>query len=139
MSLYTNATKEDLKYSGPNVWPRLTADEQVDLFIFGRPELGYMSAIRKIESSGIKPNQIRVTAYRFRYEGKKLASTGTRRSFWHDIEDDKEEDVRSFLRKLRNSLSSIMPREPSLDSVVKICFYREDSGECVGNLQGRWV
>jgi|GEM_PF-4400606 len=134
---------DDYRYSGPEVWPRLTAETQPDLFIFRRPELAYLEAIRRNrahdERNRLEPSPVMtIRVERLRHRDKKFYRTKIDRVIRHVIEDDRTDDVRKLLRTLREVLQMIMPEKPSQECVVRIRFYSQDHRPVL-SFQERWV
>lgn len=146
--MYLNIEPGDLEYSGPSVWPKITADRMSDIVIHRRPELTYLEAVRRkerLETDGSRRfSDLLVTVYRVRYdpEQKRLSSKSeARMKFWHFInKEDKAEDVRKFLLLLRGVFEKLMPHEPDPSLGVKILFAYEGRWTPeLASIRTRWV
>lgn len=135
---------EDLRFSGPSVWPKLSADHAWDRYIFRRPELAYLESMRRASSQrtrkGLLPDlsTIRVRIQRIRRQEKKevvVCST----SFFHTVLDEKLEDVRTFLKELRGMMARTLPDAPALDSSVIVRFEDPDDGTYLTSFKEKWT
>ncbi len=138
---------DDFRFSGPAVWPRISAERMSDLIIFKRPELTYLEARRKKEKLEAEDEEklvhMLVTVYHLEYDTeKKRMSTSSRlrTSFWHFIRDDKTDDVTKLLIDLRKAFEKIMPAEPNPYVGVKIHFSCERKWKSpLAAFSSRWV
>ncbi len=134
-----------MELSGPEVWPRISADRQVDLFIFRRPELWYLEALRRMrareEEVGVQPSPLmRVRVGRIKYVEKKIELVNGR-SIHHTIHDDRLEDVRKLLLEIREALDLVMPSKPRHNIGAKLFFYdpRIGTTRALITFQERWI
>ena len=129
-------TSEDLKYSGPHVWPRLDGSLVVDRFIFQRPELAYLGARTLMEKmlaehgrNGRGRKRLIRVAVRKETPANAGDPSGTRRvgqiigKFVHAVRSDKTEDVKMLLEELRNYLYRLAPHDPVPGLSITIDFY----------------
>ena len=144
MSSRSLAIAEDLALSGPHVWPRIVADRQADIFIFGRPELTYLPALRKLKAR-IPPEDfigdkrhVAVRVQRARYVDKVVKTVGKARNWWHFVDRDPEDDVRRLLEKLREVLVKVMPRDAEIGVCVRVEFFDAEWNK-LGSLQRPWL
>jgi hypothetical protein len=97
-----------MELSGPAVWPSLTAYECVDRYIFRRPEIAYLRAIRKTDAPKIR--------CRIRVMTKSLGKRGMLREkvgeVIHERISGERGDVTSFLRSLRFEMKRSLPEIP---------------------------
>ena len=125
---------EDMELSGPHVWPVIIADEAADRYIFRRPELGYLVALRRmkahrseigeekeVETVRIRINRLYKTTKRKGIKGKKSISK-TVRVFHHIRREDPTEDVVFFLEALRIHLRRTMKNQPLTNCSVSVVF-----------------
>lgn len=142
--IYTEESIRDIEsgLSGPSVWPKLTGEEQVDLFIFRRPELCYLEALRRIDIRGEPRKVVHIHVRRMITEGKKTtfmrASAKVRTIIPHVVLEDREDDVREFLREIRKSIKSIMPDKPDHRLTLGLIMYSSNHTRIVST-QERWV
>lgn len=142
MTWISHVRPEDLPLSGPKVWPKIVAEEQCDLFIFRRPELPYLEALRRKrreeEKSPWKSDKIVVDLKRMVYEGKKLSPFGASTSFWHKIQENQVDDVRAYLLELRMSAQKIMPNGPCPSAVLLVAI-KNERGKRMIRFQETWI
>lgn len=137
MSIFTPYEQKMLRLSGPEFWPTLSAELAQDRYIFGRPELKYLSALKQLEmtvqSTEVHHDHIRVVI-RERDRGKNTRFT--KRQFDHYIfDDDPAHDVKAFLKALRKNLMISMPQKQSrINSQVQTCFYAQPKTSGVGRV-----
>lgn len=144
-------TKEMMKLSGLHVWPVIIADEAVDRFIFRRPELGYLVALKRVnenrEKEGLDPvDCIRIRLFRAyttqpRKNIKKKSIRKTIGTFHQVINhEDKIADVRLFLENLRGMLKRTMPDRPILNLKVSLVYDdTELKKNCVSSHTMEWL
>ena len=144
MSSRSLVTIEDLALSGPHVWPKITAERQADIFIFSRPELTYLPALRKLRAE-TPPEELRgdrrhvkVRVQRARYVDKTVQLTGNAKSWWHFVLKDPEEDVRKLLGDLRAVLVNMMPHDAEIGLCVRVEFFDTTSRK-IASLQRPWL
>jgi hypothetical protein len=120
---------DDLKHSGPHVWPVQSDWIMADIFIVGRPELAYLTARRKaldrLSEDGfaeVKPIRTCVDdrIHRTTAKGKRVLSYNRLGSFIHRIQDDPNRDVRHWLKSLRHLLCRVLPRDPTPDRTATL-------------------
>ncbi len=135
MTRHFEPSEPDLRFSGPEFWPKLCADDAVDRFIFRRPELAYLGARRrqrmKRAEEGLprsEPQSVRISIDRIDRidvgEEKPYRSPQRLYTWRHAVLERPDEDVRVFLQELHGALGRRMPNRPMLDTSVKLIFYR---------------
>jgi hypothetical protein len=145
--IYSEVTIEDMAYSGPHVWPKIAGDSAYDRFIFRRPELAYLQAIRKMnekrkqKKAELNPMLIGIRLRRIYYEGGRQGSGTTAQRFGHEINwENPTKDVRSFLVQLRHMLTRCMPDQPLLNCALQLRFYDyDDKRNVIMTWQDRWI
>jgi hypothetical protein len=140
MSIYLQTAEEDYAYSGPAVWPKTTAYETVDRYIFRRPELAYLKAVRILQEERPSPNFIRVRISREFKNGsrKKVETIG---AFVHRMDPDHDltEDITTFLKELRQVLYRILPDSSQPNLIVRLRFINPQSKQKIASFQERWL
>lgn len=143
---YSNILEEDLEYSGPHVWPKITGERMSDLLIFKRPELAYLEALRRKKrlEEGSEPDEHILVVIRYKKydEGeKKLSNVATAtQKIWHHIKEDKTEDVRKLLMEMREVFERLMPDDPDPKVGVLILFFIEKRWkQALSSFQSRWI
>lgn len=143
---YTNIRPEDLSFSGPKVWPKITAERMSDIFIHRRPELAYLEALRrKAKLEGEKdpvPDILVTVSYRMFDNDEKMLGTKSKASknVWHHIKQDRTEDVRKLLLELREVLETLLPLEPNpMIGVVVLYSCEINWKQALARFQSRWI
>lgn len=133
---------EDLRLSGPHVWPDLSAEQTVDRYIQRRPELAYLRALRRVLAgekgrTDLAP-AIQVVSARLRTLPGNRQGQIHLGDFLHlTTLDDRQADVRGMLRSLRRLLLRQMPPEPLLGTRVSLLFRYDD--KIMARYQAEWL
>lgn len=145
MAIYAISKRADLNLSGPNVWPKLTAELAADRFIFRRPELAYLEGLRRMADARRRDSMdpevpiLLAKVYRIHFKGPKKRFDSIS-DIMHDVQwADRLEDVRRFLSRLRTVLVKHMPDDAALDQGVLVKFIDADTREQAVSFQERWV
>jgi hypothetical protein len=140
MSVYLKAESADYELSGPQVWPKTTAYETVDRYIFRRPELAYLRALRLIRTGPMSPTFIRIRISR-EYKNGSRSKVETIGAFVHRVDPDLQptEDVAAFLRELRQVLYRVLPDRPQPTVSIRLRFFNPHTKKAVTSFQERWL
>lgn len=137
-------TEEERKLlSGPLVWPRISADQAYDRFIFRRPEIAYLATVRTIRTRvGSEPGAVYVRVLRKRNNQNYKAEAAS--SFWHVVRkpgEDDQEDVRRFLVELRRELVRMFPEHMDHTLTCQLMFGAGPSrgGANLLRVQSKWL
>jgi hypothetical protein len=138
--------KDFLRYSGPEVWPKITAYEACDRFIHRRPEISYLKArsafLDNPEWDGLTILIQQVSKTRNKTNGKLNISKKTIAKFRYvptreNEEEDIKQDVMNFLETLRNILCRTLPSEPLFEKWICVSFkYRF---KYISSFQETWL
>jgi hypothetical protein len=143
-SIYDEALPQDLALSGPEVWPCIVADRAHDRFIFRRPEVAYLIALRRLEKKRLaegrpEPHKYMVVRHMMLTRVDKRRTYSRERIFWHSIDhEDATSDVRAFLNKLRESLIKVMPDQVLPQALCLLQFMTQDR-KVLLSFQEKWV
>jgi len=117
--------EEHLQYSGPHVWPEISAQMAVDRFLHRRIELSYLSALDRLNTNDHGPEPTKFVLIRLVRLKRDRTNNQSRYkdlfSMIHGVNPNPMEDVRSLLSEIRAVLVRRMPDSPQLDS--KICVF----------------
>lgn len=135
-----------MAFSGPDVWPRLSATHIADRLIFQRPELIYHESLQSLlRMAAERGNEkLPVNAIQVLIILKRKGRFETVRRFVHSVIPDPTEDSRAFLELLRYHLIKALPPTGNPSWRVHVRFYTEltpsMSGRTyLGNFIGRWM
>lgn len=64
---------------------------------------------------------------------------GISASIWHAVLEDPAEDVRTFLKELRRTMSSIMPEDPDPTLAIRLTFFMEGEWKNTVTFTERWM
>lgn len=117
----SDTTKAELTFSGPDVWPRLTGEEMVDLWIFKRPELIYLKAM-KLSRENKGTGRFTVIIQKFERKKGKWAPGKIKTKFvWEAPKEGASKfDVSRILERMRELVRKIMPREPDPEVAISL-------------------
>jgi hypothetical protein len=135
-----------MAFSGPEVWPRLSATHIADRFIFQRPELTYHESLRRLLSLAAERGNERlpIDSVQVMVILKRRGKSETVRRFVHSIIQDPSEDSRAFLELLRYHLVKALPSAGNPSWRVHVRFQSEltpsmSGRNYLGNFIGRWM
>ncbi len=137
-----------MTWSGPNVWPRISAMSIADRLIFQRPELTYHEARKRLlDLAAERGNeQLPVDAIQVMILFRKVSNgpQKTCRRFVHSVIDDNIEDSRAFLQLLRHHLVRSLPESGNPKWRVRLTFQSDFTASMsgrsyLGHFTGRWM
>lgn len=141
---YSTVLPRDFEFSGPEIWPCVSAQDAWDRYIHRRPELAYLRAKRELNKSRsrAKEDLAEYIEIRMAYGHYQNGS----RQKWEQLQkwsrlinrDDESADVREFLDQLRDLLKRHVPNQPLPDCRISLRFHDPTRGGANAGFLTSW-